>query len=188
MWQSNCCNGSGSLRNPDGGGFGRHLQQYPPRPIGTDAGTDALLVTAHHRDPPHRRACSGSTSGDRSGRGVLFAGVVPARLILFACVSGALAAWRPLRWPGPLDRSPSISTRYGFMAIIVAFLGRLHPVGILLAGPADGADLAIGGELAQFMLGLPAAAIQLFQGMLLFFLLRRCAVQLLHSHRRPGVA
>ena len=57
-----------------------------------------------------------------------------------------------------------------FTAIIVAFLGRLHPVGILLAGLLM-ALTYIGGELAQFMLGLPAAAIQAFQGMLLFFLL-----------------
>ncbi len=59
---------------------------------------------------------------------------------------------------------------YGFTAIIVAFLGRLHPVGILLAGLLM-ALTYIGGELAQLMLGLPGASIQLFQGMLLFFLL-----------------
>ena len=59
---------------------------------------------------------------------------------------------------------------YGFTAIIVAFLGRLHPIGILLAGLLM-ALTYIGGELAQLMLGMPAAAIQLFQGMLLFFLL-----------------
>ena len=59
---------------------------------------------------------------------------------------------------------------YGFTAIIVAFLGRLHPVGILLAGLLM-ALTYIGGEIAQSNLQLPAAAIQLFQGMLLFFLL-----------------
>ena len=41
---------------------------------------------------------------------------------------------------------------------------------ILLAGLLM-ALTYIGGELAQFMLSLPAAAIQAFQGMLLFFLL-----------------
>lgn len=59
---------------------------------------------------------------------------------------------------------------YGFTAIIVAFLGRLHPVGILLAGLLM-ALTYIGGEAAESNLGLPAAAIQMFQGMLLFFLL-----------------
>jgi simple sugar transport system permease protein len=59
---------------------------------------------------------------------------------------------------------------YGFTAIIVAFLGRLHPIGILLAGLLM-ALTYIGGEIAQSSLGLPSAAIQAFQGMLLFFLL-----------------
>ncbi len=68
---------------------------------------------------------------------------------------------------------------YGFTAIIVAFLGRLHPIGILLAGLLM-ALTYIGGELAQLMLGLPAAAIQMFQGMLLFFLL---AMDMLSNYR-----
>jgi simple sugar transport system permease protein len=68
---------------------------------------------------------------------------------------------------------------YGFTAIIVAFLGRLHPVGILLAGGLM-ALTYIGGEIAQSQLGLPAAAIQVFQGMLLFFLL---AFDLLTNYR-----
>ena len=59
---------------------------------------------------------------------------------------------------------------YGFTAIIVAFLGRLHPIGILFAGLLMSLTY-VGGELAQFMLSIPAAAIQVFQGMLLFFLL-----------------
>ena len=58
---------------------------------------------------------------------------------------------------------------YGFTAIIVAFLGRLNPFGILLAGLLM-ALTYIGGNLAE-QDGLPAAAIQAFQGMLLFFLL-----------------
>ena len=68
---------------------------------------------------------------------------------------------------------------YGFTAIIVAFLGRLNPVGILLAG-ALMALTYIGGDVAQSSLGLPAAAIQVFQGMLLFFLL---AVDVLTNYR-----
>ena len=66
--------------------------------------------------------------------------------------------------------SPDFASNYGFTAIIVAFLGRLNPVGVLLAGLLM-ALTYIGGELAQMMLSLPAAAIQAFQGMLLFFLL-----------------
>ncbi len=71
-----------------------------------------------------------------------------------------------LSWP----LGPDFNTGYGFTAIIVAFLGRLHPVGILLAGFLM-ALTYIGGEMAQLSLNLPSAAIQAFQGMLLFFLL-----------------
>ena len=81
---------------------------------------------------------------------------------------------------GPAGQiSIDFNVGYGFTAIIVAFLGRLNPIGILLAGLLM-ALTYIGGELAQFMLGLPAAAIQAFQGMLLFFLL---AVDLLSNYR-----
>jgi simple sugar transport system permease protein len=66
--------------------------------------------------------------------------------------------------------SIDFNSGYGFTAIIVAFLGRLHPIGILLASFLM-ALTYIGGEIAQNQLGLPAAAIQAFQGMLLFFIL-----------------
>lgn len=72
---------------------------------------------------------------------------------------------------GPAGQiSIDFNVGYGFTAIIVAFLGRLHPVGILLAGLLM-ALTYIGGEIAQSNLGLPSAAILVFQGMLLFFLL-----------------
>ncbi|PKR56661.1 ABC transporter permease [Thalassospira lohafexi] len=72
---------------------------------------------------------------------------------------------------GPIGQlQPSISPGYGFTAIIVAFLGRLHPVGVLFAGLIM-ALTYLGGELAQISLGLPSAVTGLFQGILLFFLL-----------------
>lgn len=72
---------------------------------------------------------------------------------------------------GPIGQlTPSISPGYGFTAIIVAFLGRLHPVGILFAALLMALSY-IGGEAAQIELGLPLAATGVFQGMLLFFLL-----------------
>jgi simple sugar transport system permease protein len=115
-------------------------------------------------------------------RAARFAGVNPTRLIVFCfAVSGTLAGLAGLfEVTGPSGQiSIDFNTGYGFTAIIVAFLGRLHPVGILLAGLLM-ALTYIGGELAQFMLGLPAAAIQAFQGMLLFFLL---AVDVLTNYR-----
>lgn len=63
-----------------------------------------------------------------------------------------------------------VSPGYGFAAIIVAFVGRLHPVGILLASLLM-ALLYLGGESAQMHLSLPAAVSGVFQGLLLFFLL-----------------
>ena len=72
---------------------------------------------------------------------------------------------------GPIGQLlPSVSPGYGFAAIIVAFVGRLHPVGILLASLLMSL-LYLGGEAAQMGLNLPSAMTGLFQGMLLFFLL-----------------
>ena len=72
---------------------------------------------------------------------------------------------------GPLGQlSGHISPGYGFAAIIVAFIGRLHPFGIVLGGLLLSL-LYMGGESAQIMLKLPAALTRTFQGMLLFFLL-----------------
>jgi len=72
---------------------------------------------------------------------------------------------------GPIGRlQPTISPGYGFAAIIVAFVGRLHPLGILLAALLMSL-LYIGGETVQLELQLPSAVSGLFQGMLLFYLL-----------------
>jgi len=65
---------------------------------------------------------------------------------------------------------PSISAEYGFVAIIVAFLGRLNPLGALF-GALILAVSYIGGENAQILMKLPKAVTGIFQGMLLFFLL-----------------
>ena len=74
---------------------------------------------------------------------------------------------------------PNISPGYGFTAIIVAFLGRLDPRGVLLAGVAI-AITYIGGENAQISAGLPKAVTGLFQGIILFYLL---AFDLLSRYR-----
>ena len=72
---------------------------------------------------------------------------------------------------GPIGQLlPSISPGYGFAAIIVAFVGRLHPLGIVLASLLMSL-LYLGGEAAQMGLALPSAVTGLFQGTLLFFLL-----------------
>lgn len=72
---------------------------------------------------------------------------------------------------GPIGQlQPLVSPGYGFAAIIVAFVGRLQPFGILLASLLMSL-LYLGGEAAQIGLALPSAITGLFQGMLLFFLL-----------------
>ncbi len=72
---------------------------------------------------------------------------------------------------GPIGQlQPSISPGYGFTAIIVAFVGRLHPLGVFLAGLLMALSY-LGGENAQIGLNLPLAVTGVFQGLLLFMLL-----------------
>ena len=59
---------------------------------------------------------------------------------------------------------------YGFTAIIVAFLGRLNPVGILLAGLLLALSY-LGGEAAQITLKVPIGITKVIQGLLLFYVL-----------------
>jgi len=183
----------GLLRNPDGGGFpgSRNLRDYAaaanPELIdktGMHWGVVAAFIAvigAYILLNRHMLGFQIRLTG-QSPRAARFAGVRP-NLLILVCLgaSGALAGLAGLfEVSGPAGQiSIDFNVGYGFTAIIVAFLGRLHPVGILLAGLLM-ALTYIGGELAQFMLGLPASAIQAFQGMLLFFLL---AVDVLSNYR-----
>ena len=101
------------------------------------------------------------------------AGFSQTRLVwLSFMISGGLAGLAGmLEVAGPIGQLvPSITPGYGFTAIIVAFLGRLHPLGILASGVLM-ALTYVGGENAQIAVGLPKAATGVFQGLLLFFLL-----------------
>jgi ABC-type uncharacterized transport system permease subunit len=72
---------------------------------------------------------------------------------------------------GPLGQlTPHVPAGYGFAAIIVAFVGRLHPLGIVFSAILM-SMFYIGGELAQSRLGLPKSLTGVFQGLLLFTLL-----------------
>jgi len=83
----------------------------------------------------------------------------------FAGIAGAFEV------AGPIGQVlPSISPGYGFAAIIVAFIGRLNPIGTIFGGLILSL-FYLGGEMAQSRLGLPSAITGLFQGMLLFLLL-----------------
>lgn len=109
----------------------------------------------------------------QADRAAAYAGFSRNRIIWFSLLlGGGMAGIAGLcEVAGPIGQLlPSISPGYGFAAIIVAFLGRLHPIGILLSSLLM-ALLYLGGEAAQIELGLPQAVTGLFQGMLLFFLL-----------------
>jgi len=72
---------------------------------------------------------------------------------------------------GPIGQlTTDISPGYGFTAVIVAFLGRLHPIGAIFAGLLLALSY-LGGDAAQIDLGLPNAVTGIFQGVLLFLLL-----------------
>ena len=87
-------------------------------------------------------------------------------------VSGGMAGLAgALEATGPLGQlTPYVPAGYGFAAIIVAYVGRLHPVGIVFSSILM-SMFYIGGELAQSRLGLPKALTGVFQGLLLFALL-----------------
>ncbi|MGR3497017.1 ABC transporter permease [Citreimonas sp.] len=175
---------SGLLRNPEGRGFpgsrnfrnweAAHNAELIPG-TGMHWGVVAAFIAvilAYVLMARHIQGFNIRLTGE-APRAARFAGVSPARIVLVCLgTAGVLAGLAGLfEVTGPAGQiSIDFNSGYGFTAIIVAFLGRLHPVGILLAGLLM-ALTYIGGELAQLMLGLPGASIQLFQGMLLFFLL-----------------
>jgi general nucleoside transport system permease protein len=106
----------------------------------------------------------------RAGR---FGGFSTSRTIIFAfLVSGALAGLAGIsEVSGAIGRlQPQISPGYGFAAIIVAFLGRLNPLGIVAAGFVLALSY-LGGEAAQIAVGVTDKTVRAFQGMLLFFVL-----------------
>jgi simple sugar transport system permease protein len=106
----------------------------------------------------------------RAGR---FAGFSARRMVFFAfLLSGALAGLAGIsEVSGAIGQlRPVISPGYGFTAIIVAFLGRLNPLGIIAAGLVLGLTY-LGGEAAQISMGLSDKVARVFQGLLLFLVL-----------------
>ncbi len=84
---------------------------------------------------------------------------------------GAAGLAGALEVAGPIGQlTPYVPAGYGFAAIIVAFVGRLHPVGMVFSAILM-SMFYIGGELAQSRLGLPKSLTGVFQGLLLFTLL-----------------
>ena len=118
-----------------------------------------------------------------------FAGFSANRTVWFCfLLSGALAGVAGLcEVAGPSGHlQPVVSPGYGFTAIIVAFLGRLNPLGVVLAGVVLGLSY-LGGEGAQIDLGVSDKTTQVFQGILLFFILA-CDTLILYRLRWRAAA
>ncbi|WGH77550.1 ABC transporter permease [Jannaschia ovalis] len=181
------------LRNPEAVGFpgSRNLSRWdaaanPELIAGTGAhwGVVAAIIAvifAHIVLTRHLLGFQIRLTG-AAPRAARFAGVRPGQLVLICFgLAGALAGLAGLfEVTGPAGQiSIDFASGYGFTAIIVAFLGRLNPLGIVAAGLLM-ALTYVGGDNAATNLGLPVAAISAFQGMLLFFLL---AVDVLSNFR-----
>jgi len=138
----------GLLKNPEGFGFpgSRNLQQYASAHnadliagSGMHWGVVAAFIAvifAYVLLARHRLGFAIRVTGE-APRAAAFSGVRPARLVLFCLgLSGMLAGLAGMfEVSGPAGQvTIDFNVGYGFTAIIVAFLGRLHPVGILLAG------------------------------------------------------
>lgn len=118
-----------------------------------------------------------------SGYQLLVAGLAP-RAALYAGFSENRAVWLSLLFgglaagfagacevAGPLGQlQRSVSTGYGYSAIIVAYLGGLNPLGIMVSAFLMAA-LFIGGDNAMVSADLPVAGVFVFQGLLLVFYL-----------------
>ncbi len=101
------------------------------------------------------------------------AGFSPTKIIWITLLisGGAAGLAGAIEVSGPIGQIvPVISPGYGFAAIIVAYVGRLHPVGVLFSALILALSY-LGGETAQIKLNLPLAVTGVFQGLLLFFLL-----------------
>jgi general nucleoside transport system permease protein len=109
----------------------------------------------------------------QSPRAARFAGFSSGKVVFFVMLlSGGLAGLAGIsEVSGAIGQlRPVISPGYGFAAIIVAFLGRLNPLGIVAAGLVLALSY-LGGEAAQISLGISDKAARVFQGLLLFFVL-----------------
>jgi simple sugar transport system permease protein len=175
---------TGPLRNPDGFNFpeSRSFQDFPAAhnpELWSGTGihwgvlvTLGMVVFSYIAITRHIFGFNVRLAG-QAPRAAKFAGVDPNKMIAICLgISGALAGMAGLfELTGPAGKlTTTFPVGYGFTAIIVAFLGRLHPIGILFAGLLL-AITYVGGDIIQSQLSLPKASIQVFQGMLLFFLL-----------------
>jgi simple sugar transport system permease protein len=108
-----------------------------------------------------------------NARAARYAGMPTRRtIVLVMMLSGALAGLAGMSEVAGIAHQlqRNFSPGYGYTAIIVAWLGRLHPVGIILVAFLLAA-LLVGGDQIQMTMGLPSAVAPMLQGIILFFVL-----------------
>ncbi|MBM3487516.1 MAG: ABC transporter permease [Alphaproteobacteria bacterium] len=172
----------GPWKDPDGFRFPESRQFEPDAQVpilidGTRLNAGALVALAaiavawvfvHRSIAGYRMTVVGAAEG-----AARFAGFRTGAAVWTTFLAGGAAAGLAgvLEVAGPIGQLlPTISPGYGFAAIIVAFLGRLDPIGVGAASLLM-ALLYIGAETAQVELGLPPSVSGVFQGLLLVFLL-----------------
>jgi simple sugar transport system permease protein len=116
---------------------------------------------------------AGQFAGFSRERSVMFCFLLAGALAGLAGACDVMGVGRQLQTP--------YEPNYCFVAIIVAFLGRLNPLGVLIAGLLLGLSF-IGGEAAQISLGISDKIAKVFQGILLFFILA-CDTLILYRFR-----
>jgi len=124
----------------------------------------------------------------KSARAARFAGFSEKKTVLFCfMLSGGLAGLAGVSEIAGVagQLQPQVSPGYGFAAIIVAFLGRLNPVGVIIAGLLLALSY-LGGEAAQITLGISDRIAKVFQGILLFYILA-CDTLILYRIRFEAV-
>ena len=147
---------------PPRGGVARHLGAPLLRSSRWCSGSSLTAPTwvTGWRWPGWRRArhaTRASRRGARCGR---------------RCWCGAMAGLAgALEVSGPVGQlTTQVPVGYGFAAIIVAFVGRLSPLGVTFSSVLL-SMFYLGGELSQSRLGLPKSITGVFQGLLLFSVL-----------------
>ena len=97
---------------------------------------------------------------------------VPRVTVLVMAISGALAGLAgAAEFSGVHHRLQlDISNNFGFVGIIIALIGRLHPAGVVVSAIAFGA-LVNGAVTMQIQTGIPAALVDVIQGLSLIFVL-----------------
>ncbi len=172
----------GPLKDPDGYNFPQSrnfdlVTQIPRLMPGSRMGIGLLLAlgaaAALWVFLFRTRAGFAQQVGGMAPAAARYAGFSSRRALWLALLvsGGAAGLAGALEVAGPIGQlTPYVPAGYGFAAIIVAFVGRLHPVGMVFSAILM-SMFYIGGELAQSRLGLPKSLTGVFQGLLLFNLL-----------------